>query len=109
MIYSNPDFPLEVTFEEDGSVTFDWDGNHPRTSQLNSWTEEDFITGLQKAVDNETNLWEKFMSRTRYTVEEFEDHFDDLFKRVENGETLEIIREDGKIVVITPYPITFNE
>jgi len=109
MTYSNPDFPLDVIFEEDGSVTFDWDDKHPLTSQLNDWTEEDFLTALRKACDNEMNLWEQFMSRTRYTVEEFQTHFDDLFKRVEDGETLEVIDEEGKVVAVVPYPIIYNE
>jgi PHD/YefM family antitoxin component YafN of YafNO toxin-antitoxin module len=35
-----------------------------------------------------------------FTVEEFQDRFDELIERVENGERLGIIDEDGKAVVM---------
>lgn len=48
---NNPDFPLYVTEEEDGSLTFDWDPDHPVTSVFNDWTEQDFIDMLTKAAE----------------------------------------------------------
>jgi hypothetical protein len=36
------EFPFFVTEEEDGSITFTWDKNHPVTSVFNEWTKEDF-------------------------------------------------------------------
>ena len=36
-----------------------------------------------------------------YTVEEFEDNFDELFARVEAGETFIILHPDGHKVYIT--------
>ena len=37
-----------------------------------------------------------------FTVKEWEDNFDDLFARVENGETIGIVREDGTAAVFMP-------
>ncbi len=37
-----------------------------------------------------------------YTVEEWEKNWDELFSRVENGETLGIINEDGHKAVMVP-------
>lgn len=37
-----------------------------------------------------------------YTVEEFENNFDELFERVENGETFAIVHPDGHKVFIMP-------
>jgi hypothetical protein len=46
----HPDFPFYVTEEEDGSLTFDWDANHPITSVFNDWTEQDFTDMLIDAA-----------------------------------------------------------
>jgi len=37
-----------------------------------------------------------------FTIEEWEKNFDELFKRVEDGETIGIIREDGQAAVMMP-------
>ena len=37
-----------------------------------------------------------------YTVEEWQEKWEELFERVENGETLGIINEDGNKAVIVP-------
>jgi PHD/YefM family antitoxin component YafN of YafNO toxin-antitoxin module len=37
-----------------------------------------------------------------FTVEEFQERFDELFGRVENGEHLGIIDEEGKAFVMIP-------
>jgi PHD/YefM family antitoxin component YafN of YafNO toxin-antitoxin module len=37
-----------------------------------------------------------------FTVEEFQERFDELMERVENGERLGIIDEDGKAAVMMP-------
>jgi PHD/YefM family antitoxin component YafN of YafNO toxin-antitoxin module len=37
-----------------------------------------------------------------FTVKEWEENFDELFERVENGETIGIINEDGKAAVMMP-------
>lgn len=39
---TDPDFPMTVTEEEDGSMTIEWDKDHPVTSYFNNFTEEDF-------------------------------------------------------------------
>jgi len=37
-----------------------------------------------------------------FTLKEWEDNFDELYARVEKGETIGIIREDGKAAVMMP-------
>ncbi len=37
-----------------------------------------------------------------FTVEEWEDNWDELFSRVENGETIGIVNEDGRTAVMMP-------
>ncbi len=37
-----------------------------------------------------------------FTVKEWEEKFDELFERVENGETIGIIGDDGKAAVMVP-------
>jgi PHD/YefM family antitoxin component YafN of YafNO toxin-antitoxin module len=37
-----------------------------------------------------------------FTVEEFQEKFDELMERVENGERLGIIDEDGRAAVMIP-------
>jgi len=48
---------IQVTENEDNSLTISWDETSPTESILNTWTEEDFIKvimeHLQKLNDNE--------------------------------------------------------
>ena len=37
-----------------------------------------------------------------YTVEEWEENFDELFERVENGERIGIVNENGQAAVMIP-------
>ena len=37
-----------------------------------------------------------------FTVKEWEENFDELFERVENGETIGIIGDNGKAAVMIP-------
>ena len=37
-----------------------------------------------------------------FTIEEWEQNWDELFSRVENGETIGVVREDGKAAVMMP-------
>ena len=37
-----------------------------------------------------------------FTVQEWDEKFDELFGRVENGETIGIVTEDGKVAVMMP-------
>ena len=37
-----------------------------------------------------------------FTLQEWEENFDELFKRVEEGETIGVIRDDGKAAVLMP-------
>lgn len=53
----NEEFPVTVTENEDGTITIEWDENHPVTSVFNNWKEEDFInainTGCLEALGQE--------------------------------------------------------
>ena len=96
------DLPLTVTENDDGSFTFDWDDQHPVASQFNTWTKEDFHNAIRMGLEEFKLEKEEMKWRTEFTVEEFQRHFDDLFERVENGETFVIVRPDGKNVYILP-------
>ena len=37
-----------------------------------------------------------------FTIKEWEENFDDLYKRVEEGETIGIVKEDGTAAVMMP-------
>ena len=37
-----------------------------------------------------------------YTVEEFQNNFDNLISKVENGEHIKIINEEGQVAVMVP-------
>lgn len=37
-----------------------------------------------------------------FTVRDWEENFDELFERVENGETIGIMGDDGKAAVMVP-------
>ena len=37
-----------------------------------------------------------------FTLKEWEENFDELFLRVENGETIGIVKEDGQAAVMMP-------
>ena len=37
-----------------------------------------------------------------FTIDEWEERFDELFKRVENGETIGIVKDDGQAAVMMP-------
>lgn len=39
---------IDVKEEEDGSLTISWDENDPVESQLNHWTEQDFIDAIME-------------------------------------------------------------
>ena len=41
-------------------------------------------------------------AKTEFAIDEFEDNFDELFARVEGGETLTIIHTDGLRVLMVP-------
>ena len=38
-----------------------------------------------------------------FTIEVWEENFDELYKRVEEGETIGIVKEDGTAAVMMPY------
>ena len=43
---------MEVTENEDGSLTIYWDEDDPIESQLNEWTNDDFIAVLRAACED---------------------------------------------------------
>ena len=55
---------------------------------------------IRKACEDEIIEREERQWRTEFTVQEFEDNWDELFARVESGEHLTIIRPDGKAAVM---------
>ena len=46
---------IEVKEETDGSFTISWDENDPIESQLNTWTEDDFIKAITDHLDKLKN------------------------------------------------------
>lgn len=96
------DLPFTVTENDDGSFTVDWDDEHPVTSVMNNWDEDQFLKMIELGLaewkcEKEDRDW-----RTEFTVDEFVDNWDELFGRVESGEHLTIIRPDGKSAVMMP-------
>ena len=47
-------------------------------------------------------IWQSRSSMEVFTLKEWEDNFDELFSRVENGETIGIVKEDGQAAVMMP-------
>ncbi len=45
---------ITVKEEGDGSFTIDWDENDPIESQLNTWTEQDFIDCIMNGLNTES-------------------------------------------------------
>lgn len=41
---------IKVTENDDGSLTIDWDENDPVESQLNHWSEEDFVNAIREGL-----------------------------------------------------------
>ena len=94
--------PLTVTENPDGTFTIEWDENDPRTSVLNGLTEDDFVDMIRKACEDEIIAYEERQCQTEFTVDEMEEHFDELFARVEAGETLTIAHPGGNVLMM-PY------
>ena len=46
-------YPVTVTENTDGSFTIDWDENDPVTSQMNTWTKEDFRVAITAGLEDE--------------------------------------------------------
>ena len=44
----------------------------------------------------------RLLNEWKYLHKEWEENFDTLFKRVEEGETIGVVREDGKAAVFMP-------
>ena len=47
-------------------------------------------------------IWQSRSNMEVFTLKEWEDNFDELFSRVENGETIGIVKEDGQAAVMMP-------
>jgi len=99
---STNDFPLTVTDNSNGTFTLEWDENHPVTAVMNSWTEEDFHKVIHLGLQEFQLEKADRDARKEFTVEEFDDNFDELFARVEDGETLTIVNTDGQRVMMMP-------
>lgn len=42
------EFPMNVTVEEDDSITIEWDPDHPATCFFNDWSAEDFSNAIME-------------------------------------------------------------
>ena len=98
----NNDLPFTVTDNYDGTFTFDWDSEHPTTSVMNDWDDEDFLNLIKLGLKEWEREKEDRDWRTEFTVDEFVDNWNELYARVEAGEHLTIIRPDGKAAVMMP-------
>ena len=47
-------------------------------------------------------VWQSRSNMEVFTLKEWEENFDELFSRVENGETIGIVKEDGQAAVMMP-------
>ena len=43
---------IEVKEEADGSLNITWDENDPIESQLNTWTEDDFLLAIKQRLND---------------------------------------------------------
>jgi hypothetical protein len=43
---------IEVKEEKDGSLTISWNEDDPLESQLNHWTEQNFIDAIIKGIED---------------------------------------------------------
>jgi hypothetical protein len=41
---------IDVTEEQDGSLTITWDPNNPEEAILSTWTEQDFLEVIREAA-----------------------------------------------------------
>ena len=46
-------YPVTVVENADGSFTIEWDENDPVTSQMNTWTKEDFRVAITAGLEDE--------------------------------------------------------
>ena len=53
-------------------------------------------------IKSNTLIWQSRSNIEVFTLKEWEDNFDELFSRVENGETIGIVKEDGQAAVMMP-------
>ena len=51
--YTSGDFPLRVDDNGDNTFAIHWDENNPLTSELNDWTEEDFLRAITQGIEDE--------------------------------------------------------
>ena len=97
------DFPMTVTDNGDGTFHLEWDENHPVASMMNDWTNDDFLEAIRIGLTEIQLEKDERGARTEFTAVEFTDNWDELFGRVENGETLTIVDSDGNRVFMMPY------
>jgi hypothetical protein len=50
---------IEVQEEQDGSFTISWDHNDPVESQMNDWTQQDFIDAIMEGCNKIGNQYNK--------------------------------------------------
>ena len=63
-------------------------------------TEIDTLAARGRLLDTVETQARK--TRCEFTISEFEEHFDELFARVEDGEMLTILHDNGQKVMMVP-------
>lgn len=46
---------IQVTEKADGSFDISWDEKDPIESQMNTWTEQDFVNAIQNSLEKYTS------------------------------------------------------
>lgn len=47
---------MQLTMNDDGSITIEWDENNPEEAHLNEFSEEDFLQAIEAWVDIQMEL-----------------------------------------------------
>ena len=47
---------MQLTMNDDGSITIEWDENNPEEKHLNEFSEEDFLRAIEAWVDLQMEL-----------------------------------------------------
>jgi len=63
---------ITATINDDETITFEWDENHPVESMLNTWTEQDFMNAIlnycKETIGEEE--YNKILDRSSVTLED---------------------------------------
>ena len=68
---------IEVTQDDDKTLTITWDENDPQESILNTWTEEDFINAIQNKLQSLEELG--VLDNATEAINQINDHIEEEF------------------------------